>query len=141
DDGRQRAIKLFNRAALRFLLVVCVLAVATPLWAKRWRVADYNDTINIGADGSSAVRERLTLVFIGEWHGIHRFIPVEYPGPSGTNYTLLIDVVGVTDAAGQKLKYESRITHGLRDLKTLIPDAVDTTRTVEIAYNVRNGIR
>ena len=104
-------------------------------------MADYSDTINIGVDGSTAVRERLTLVFIGEWHGIHRFIPVEYPGPSGTNYTLLIDVVGVTDAAGQKLKYESHITHGLRDLKILIPDAVDTTRTVEIAYNVRNGIR
>ena len=117
------------------------MTLATPLWAKSWRVADYSDSVNIGIDGSATVRERLTLVFIGEWHGIHRFIPVEYPGPSGTNYTLLIDVVGVTDAAGQKLKYESHITHGLRDLKILIPDGVDTTRTVEIAYNVRNGIR
>jgi len=42
------------------------------------------------------------MSFVGEWHGIHRFIPIEYPGPGGTNYTLLIDVLGVTDAAGQK---------------------------------------
>jgi len=141
DQGKQRAIKLLNGAALRFLILFGVLTLATPLWAKSWRVADFSDTINIGADGSAAVHERLTLVFIGEWHGIHRFIPIEYPGPGGTNYTLLIDVLGVTDAAGQKLKYESHITRGLRDLKILVPDAVDTTRTVEIAYNVRNGIR
>jgi hypothetical protein len=140
DRGARRA-GISRVAVLSLLLLSCFATLSIPLWARSWRVADYSDTINIGVDGSTAVHERLTLVFIGEWHGIHRFIPVEYSGPRGTNYTLLIDVIGVTDAAGQKLKYESRITHGLRDLKILIPDAVDTTRTVEIAYNVRNGIR
>jgi hypothetical protein len=105
SDRSARRARLSRVAVLPWLLLCCVLTFATPLWAKSWRVADFSDTINIGVDGSTAVRERLTLVFIGEWHGIHRFIPVEYPGPSGTNYTLLIDVVGVTDAAGQKLKY------------------------------------
>lgn len=95
----------------------------------------------IAGDGSALVKERITLVFVGTWHGIHRTIPVEYPGPRGTNYTLFLDVIALTDGAGQKLKYESKSSSGYRDLKIYIPDAVDTTRTVEIDYMVRNGIR
>ena len=96
---------------------------------------------SVGEDGSAVVKERITLVFIGEWHGIHRTIPIEYPGPRGTNYTLFLNVTSVTDGDGQKLKYESSTSNGFRDLKIYIPDAVDTTRTVEISYIVRNGIR
>ena len=115
--------------------------LAAPLFAQSWRIADFEDTISISADGSTLVKERINLVFIGPWHGIHRTIPIEYPGPRGTNYTLFLDVTGVTDGAGQKLKYESKTSGGYRDLKIYIPDAVDTTRTVEIDYIVRNGIR
>ena len=119
----------------------CALAFALPAQAKSWRIADFADTIHIGGDGSAAVTERLTLVFVGEWHGIHRTIPIEYPGPRGTNYTLFFDVTGITDGSGNKLKYESSVSNGMRDLKIYIPGAVDTTRTVEITYNVKNGIR
>ena len=52
-----------------------------------------------------------------------------------------LDVTSITDAAGQKLKYDSKTSGGYRDLKIYIPDAVDTTRAVEINYIVRNGIR
>jgi len=117
------------------------LSFTPPLFARDWRVANFQDTINVTADGSTSVRERLTLSFVGEWHGIHRTIPVEYPGPSGTNYTLFLNVENVTDGNGQKLKYESSTAHGYRDLKIFIPNAVDTTRTVEISYIVRNAIR
>ena len=123
------------------LLVVCLLGVGTPLFAQSWRISDFQDTILITEDGSTLVKERINLVFIGQWHGIHRTIPIEYPGPQGTNYTLFLDVTGITDGAGQKLKYESRTSGGYRDLKIYIPGAVDTTRTVEITYLVRNGIR
>jgi uncharacterized membrane protein YgcG len=50
-------------------------------------------------------------------------------------------VKSVTDGEGGKLKYESSLAHGDRDLKIYIPDAVDATRTVQIAYGVRNGMR
>ncbi|MGA2426417.1 MAG: DUF2207 domain-containing protein [Terriglobales bacterium] len=49
--------------------------------ARNWRVADFKDTISIAADGTVLVDEKITLAFAGEWHGIHRTIPVEYPGP------------------------------------------------------------
>jgi uncharacterized membrane protein len=125
----------FYPAVLFFLLL------PLPLFARSWRVTDFNDTISVAGDGSATVHERVTLSFEGEWHGIHRFIPVEYPGPRGTNYTLFLNVTGVTDGDGSKLKYESSTSNGLRELKIYIPGAVDTTRTVEIDYTVLNGTR
>jgi hypothetical protein len=125
------------------LLRICfVLALfATPALAKSWRIADYQDTIVVTKDGSAVVHERINLVFIGEWHGIHRTIPVDYPGPGGTNYTLFFKVTGVTDGNGGKLKYEVSTSKGFRDLKIYLPNAVDTTNVVDIEYVVRNGTR
>ena len=125
----------------KLLVLICFTTLTIPLSAQSWRIADFSDAILIGEDGSAVVKERISLVFVGQWHGIHRTIPVEYPGPRGTNYTLFLDVTSVTDAAGQKLKYESKTSGGFRDLKIYIPDAENTTRTVEISYTVRNGIR
>jgi hypothetical protein len=130
-----------HRSGQERLCLICLFISTSPLFAQNWRIADFQDTILIGGDGSALVKERIGLVFVGTWHGIHRTIPVEYPGPRGTNYTLFLDVIAVADAAGQKLKYESKSSHGYRELKIYIPDAVDTTRTVEIDYMVRNGIR
>src|SRR5271169_169790 len=131
-----------SRSWLRlYELVACVLLLAAPLAAKSWRVSDFQDNITVAQDGSAVVTERITLVFEGEWHGIHRTIPIEYPGPNGTNYELFLTVTSVTDGSGAKLKYDSSTTHGSRDLKIYIPGAVDTTRTVEITYRVRNGTR
>jgi uncharacterized membrane protein YgcG len=113
----------------------------TPLAARSWRVSDFDDTITVSQDGSAAVHERITLVFEGEWHGIHRFIPVEYPGPRGTNFTLFLKVKAVTDGDGNSLKYEASTSKGFRDLKIYIPNAIDATRTVEIDYAVGNGAR
>ena len=90
---------------------------------------------------TAVVTERISLVFVGEWHGIHRTIPIEYPGPNGTNYELFLDVKSVTDGSGSNLKYESSVASGSRDLKIYIANAVDTTRVVEIIYKVRNGTR
>ena len=124
-----------------FFLALLVCALSSAAQAKSWRVGDFQDTIIVSEDGSAVVTERITLVFVGEWHGIHRTIPIEYPGPNGTNYELFLQVTSVTDGSGGKLKYDSSTSNGARDLKIYIPDAVDATRTVEIVYRVRNGTR
>ncbi len=134
-------LRLYRIAARTLLLIACVLTSAFLLFAKSWRVADYNDKVSITSDGSAVINERITLVFVGEWHGIHRFIPIDYPGPRGTNYTLFFDLTSITDNTGNQLKYESSTSRGFRDLKIYIPGAIDTTRTVEISYVVRNGVR
>ena len=133
-QGRRSRLRLYQ-------VVAIVLACTASLAAKSWRVADFQDNIVVAKDGSAVVTERISLVFVGEWHGIHRTIPIEYPGPNGTNYELYLDVTSVSDGEGGKLKYDSSVAHGERDLKIYIPDAVDTTRTVEITYGVRNGLR
>jgi uncharacterized membrane protein len=123
---------------LFLLLTAAVNAAAQP---HSWRVADFKDTISIAADGKALVSEKITIVFVGQWHGIHRTIPIEYPGPQGTNYTLFLDILGVTDENGNKLNYDSSKSGAYRDLKIYIPDAVDATRVVNIDYYVRNGVR
>jgi uncharacterized membrane protein YgcG len=128
--------------ALAWLMALAgSLLFTRPVAARSWRIADFDDTITIGGDGSTAVHERITVVFIGQFQGIHRSIPIEYPGPRGTNYTLFLKVTGVTDESGQKLKYESHTAGDFRDLKIYIPGAEDSTRTVEIDYTLRNAVR
>ena len=123
------------------VLAALVSLLAGSATAKSWRIADFQDKITVERDGSALVRERIALAFVGEWHGIHRTIPIEYPGPDGTNYELFVDIESVTDGEGGKLKYDSSRSGGDRDLKIYIPGAVDTTKTVEITYVVRNGTR
>ncbi len=125
----------------KFTLVLFLCFAAALAAAKSWQVTDFQDNINVNADGTELVTERISLQFVGEWHGIHRTIPIAYPGPNGTNYELFLTVKSVTDGEGGKLKYESSTSNGTLDLKIYIPGAVDTTRIVEITYTVRNGTR
>jgi uncharacterized membrane protein len=130
------------RGLLPAACVACVLlASSLHAYAKSWRIANFKDNINISQDGSTLVVEHIDLVFIGEWHGIHRIIPVEYPGPGTSNYTLFLDVKSVSDGNGNSLRYESKTSRGYRDLKIYIPGAIDNSRTVEITYTIKNAIR
>ena len=123
------------------LLLGILTRIPVAAQEQSWRISDFKDNISIAADGTAQVNEQITLVFVGEWHGIHRTIPVEYPGPNATNYTLFVKLRSITDDAGNKLKYESHKSGAYRDYKIYIPGAVDATRVVNIAYSVRNGVR
>src|SRR5207302_5059511 len=114
------------------LLLAAILALSLPAAAKSWRVSNFQDTITVNPDGSALVNETITLNFEGVWHGIHRTIPIEYPGPNGTNYRLFVTIISITDETGAKLKYDSSISGDYRDLKIYIPNAVNTSRIVEI---------
>ncbi len=129
------------RPVVKALLVLLLTLFPAAAQVRNWHIEDFKDTIAIATDGSATVSERITLVFVGQWHGIHRTIPVEYPGPHGTNYTLFVDVRSVTDETGSKLKYDSSKSGDFRDLKIYIPGAEDVTRIVNIEYQVRNAIR
>ena len=97
--------------------------------------------MTVAKDGSAQVLEHLEVDFDGEYHGIYRDIPIEYPGPHGSNYTLFLNVTGVTDGHGHKLKYDSSTRNGYRHLKIYIPDAVNATRIVDIRYTMSNAVR
>jgi len=118
-----------------------LLALATPAFAREWRITHFDSNMNVAQDGSMTVNEHIVVAFNGSFHGIYRDIPIQYPGPHGSNYTLFLNVISVNDGLGHKLKYESSVQNDYRHLKIYIPGAVDTTKTVEINYTVKNAIR
>ena len=124
---------------LRILAVI--LALAAPALAREWHIARFTSNMMVQRDGTMTVREHLEVVFEGQYHGIYRDIPIQYPGPHGANYTLFLTVTGVTDGEGHKLKYESSVKGDYRHLKIYIPDASDATCLVEISYTVKNAVR
>src|SRR5438477_7439051 len=132
-------IKKFVMASV--ILLVALVVLPPPLHGRSWSIADYSDSITVDQDGSALVTEKIACVFVGEFHGIFRDIPIEYPGPKGTNFTLYLDVVAITDDSGNRLKYESSNQNGNRHLKIYVPGAVDARREVNISYRVKNGIR
>jgi len=122
--------------------VICFFALALPAHARSWRITRFDAAISIDKDGHALVTEKLGLRFEGEYHGIYRTIPIHYPGPSGTSFTLFLDDVKVTDGeTHQPLKVESSRDGDYRKLKIYVPDAVDASRNIEIAYRVLNPIR
>ncbi|HEY1801237.1 MAG TPA: DUF2207 domain-containing protein [Terriglobales bacterium] len=130
-----------KRSSQAVLFLLPVLFFASPLHARSWRIANFDDNITVTRNGTADVREQIAIVFVGSFQGIHRTIPIHYPGPTGTNYTLFLNVKGITDQDGMPLKYESSTSGDFRDLKIYIPGAQDTTKTVVIQYSVRNGVR
>lgn len=120
-----------------FLVVLFTL----PAFARNWRISDFHSTITVDKTGGIFVIERISFVFSGSYNGIYRTIPVEYPGPGGTNYHLFLKIESVTDEAGQPLKYESSRQGAYRKLKVYIPGAEDTSKTVLITYSSPNATR
>src|SRR5438067_1893129 len=129
-------------SALLFLLLLPALASSQDSTAPRsYKISDFTADIEVQEDGSAEVLERITFVFFGEYHGIRRFIPVDYPGPDLTNYKLMLKVLNVTDENGKKLDYDVSTKDHYRVIKVMLPGAVDTDKKVFITYNVRNAVK
>jgi len=90
------------------VVLLLALVFSLPAWARSYHISKFNSNIHVQEDGSARIEEQITFVFSGEYHGIYRDIPVDYPGPSGSNYTLFIKLGAVTNEGGDKLKVEKR---------------------------------
>lgn len=135
--------KPFPRAwfACRGLAMALLLVFTIRPAAAEWHVADFQATVAVDHAGGIAVTERIAVKFDGPYHGIYRTIPVDYPGPDGSNYHLYLKVQSVTDGAGERLNYESNREGAFQKLKIYIPDAVDAERVVMISYTIPNATR
>lgn len=109
--------------------------------ARSLRVAEFNSTIHVDDDGSAQVGEQITYVFTGQYQGIYRDIPTDYPGPAGSNYSLFIKVDAVTDENGNALKFGKKNSGGYLHLKVYVPGASNATRTVNIQYSISNATK
>ena len=70
-------------------LATCLM-LALPSFAREWHITRFNSNMQVSQDGTMTVEERVTVYFNGEYHGIYRDIPIQYPGPRGSNYTLFL---------------------------------------------------
>src|SRR5215472_3574048 len=135
-------IALKSQAFLRTTwAVVILLLLSGPAWGRSYHLAKFNANIHVDEDGSARVEEQISFTFVGEFKGVYRSIPVEYPGPNGTNYSLFIRVNRVTDEKDASLKFEKHTKDGYLKLKIYVPNAVNTTRTVNIEYTVLDATK
>jgi len=86
---------LIAKCCLRIVAVVALLTASA--FARDWRIANFTSNMTVAQDGTMTVREHIVLDFEGRFQGIYRDIPIQYPGPHGSNYTLFLTVTGVTD--------------------------------------------
>jgi uncharacterized membrane protein YgcG len=134
--------KSFRIPSLLAGLLVLFAALAWPLNTRERHLKKFFADIVVLPSGSVDVTENITYQFVGgPWHGITRFIPVEYAGPRGLNYSLFLDVKGITDETGAKLRYESSRERHYLNLKIYIPNADNSTRTVSIHYTVSDALK
>jgi uncharacterized membrane protein YgcG len=115
--------------------------MAAPAAARSFVIEKFQTTVVVNADGSIVVTETISPRFTGSWNGIYRDIPIEYRTPQGFNYTLFLDVLSITDDSGASLRYETSRERHYRRLRIWIPGARDATRTFQIRYVVRNGLK
>jgi uncharacterized membrane protein len=126
----------------RILWFACLLIVAAaPVAARSFVIERFDVTVVVDRDGTVVVSETIHPRFTGSWNGIYRDIPIEYRTPQGFNYTLFLDVLSITDDAGNDLKYETSRARHYRRIKIWVPGARDATRTVMLRYRVRNGLK
>src|SRR5437879_3118662 len=118
------------------LLLAVVPARAQP---RSFSIDRFAVTLAVSADGSLAAREAITFRFRGRHEGIYRTIPVRYPR-GGFDWALRLEAIGVFDESFQPLRAEVSYHGASVRIKAWVPGAVDTTKTVTIAYRVRRGI-
>lgn len=132
-------------ALCRWLILAALLLAATPAAGQEGRslvLQDFAADIQVRPDGSIGVNETLRVRFDGSWNGVFRDLSLRHRTAAGRSERLALDVVGVTDAAGNPLRYETERPDGeTRRLRIWVPDAEDATRTVVIRYTVRNALR
>jgi uncharacterized membrane protein YgcG len=130
--------------ALRSLLCLTALLafLSSPLLAKELRIESFRAQIDVLPDSTVSVTESITAHFLGgPWHGLYREIPVEYYTPQGMNYSLFLEVKGITDGSGRPLRFESSRERHYRKLKIFIDNADDSVQTINIEYTVANALK
>jgi uncharacterized membrane protein YgcG len=127
---------------IRPALLVLLVLIATPAQAQRsLAIKRFNATILVDPNADIDVTEAITAEFTGAWNGIYRKVPVVYRTSQGFNWTIRLDLLGVTNEDGVPLETEpSREGHYVK-YKIRVPGAVNATHTVMLHYRAANGIR
>ncbi len=144
--NRTQRSTFLNPGRLRWgCLLAVLLLVAAPSFARSWKISRFDAHYAVADDGTVLVEEEIQPSFEGSFNGILRDIPVEYPGPNGTDYKLFLKVDSVTDENGQKIKFEQSTRTESTGNQFLVlkiyAGGTNTERMVRIRYRALNAIR
>jgi uncharacterized membrane protein YgcG len=134
--------KTMRRALL--LIGALLLALAAPAAAQDSTIVirSYDAELAVQPTGVVEVTEAIRFAFSGRWNGILRDLSLQHNDADGRRQKLDVEVVSVTDGAGQPLRMEQEQPDGwMRRLRIYIPGAHNAERTVMIRYRVRNAVR
>jgi len=129
------------RRVLLLLTLLLMTAVAPALAARALVIQEFDADILVNPDATIDVTETIRAQFTGSWNGIYRTIPVEYRTAHGFNFTLLLDLVSITDDAGNPLRHQEHRERHNQKIKVWVPSATNATRTVILKYRARNGLK
>jgi len=127
-------------ALLLAALVVLVAAAPRETAARSFEIRDFRVLLAVEPDASVWVKEEIEFRFLGAHQGVFRRIPLRARRP-GMDHRLRIEGVRATDAEGTVLKTEVSADDTSLTIKTWVPDARDTTRTVIFTYRVQRTLR
>lgn len=126
---------------LSLCLVLGLFLASGQLLSRSLRIISFKSDLKVSKDGQLVVTETIQPHFTGAWNGLFRLIPVRYRTPQNPDFRLDLQLISITDEKGNPFRYEeSRSGHSKR-FKIWIPGAVDTTRTIQLSYLVRNGLQ
>lgn len=123
------------------VLLLSWLLTTGAAHARSLVIEQFQADLHVLPNGDLLVTETIRPRFTGSWNGLKRDIPVEYRTPQGFNYTLILDLVSVTDEHRAPLKVESFRDRHYRTFKIWVPGAQDTTKTLILTYRVTNGLK
>ncbi|WP_425154752.1 DUF2207 domain-containing protein [Candidatus Palauibacter sp.] len=118
------------------------LASPSPVHAqdgRSWRLESFHADIRVLESGTIEVTETMRPSFEGRYNGIFRKIAVEYR-TAGLRRGFRLSVESVTDEAGNALRHETERDGDYVEIKIWVPDAENAVRTVQLAYEVRQGL-
>ena len=122
------------------LALVPAAARGAPAPARgSFAIDSFVTSVVVNTDGSLVVREDITFNFRGAHQGVFRRIPAHY-SRDGLDYPLTLTGIGVYDEASRPLRSEVSYPDHAVSIKTWVPGAVDTAKTVSVVYRVRRGV-
>src|SRR5262249_44619264 len=123
------------------LLLLGIGLAAAPAAARQLVIQNFDVVVLVMPNSTIDVTETIRPRFTGSWRGIYRTIPVEYHTPQGFNYTLFLELLGITDEAGRPLRSESSRERHYRKFKIYVPGAEDSVLTLVLHYPVLDALR
>ena len=122
-------------------LVAVLLLAAIPVAGQErtMEIRSFDTRIVVEKDGTLDITERIDARFNGTWNGIYRVVPMSYRNAAGLNWSIKVELVGVTDLEGNPLRTETEFRNTKAKIKMWIPGAVDADRGVVLHYRVKNA--